>query len=374
MSSQERGGSPIPAGHIGWPEAVAMLVIVTVIKAFEFLPSRLASQAQTAAWTVPIFSGILSVPWLWALVSVLKANPGKDIVSITRSEFGPFVAFLFGAACFAFNIGITATVVRESTDAVGAVLLPLTPEMFFIALQLTVALYIALKGPEIVGRVSIPVCFAAIGLLALLATLSIGMWVRDSIFPLLGPGIPQLLKTYFVRQSVYTELLSLGLLAPYLRRPDDVGKVAARSMALAIAAITVAVLVCQMVFPYPSLTRVIEPLLRVSRILSLGRFLQRTDALLAPAWIITGHMHIAISILVGSLTLASTLNIKALGLPTVFTAAAVLGLTFLIPDMSTGIVVGFDILRPYSVVLLNVWPIALWAATRFRSRAKRQRR
>lgn len=351
-----------------------MLVILAVMKVFEFLPSRLASQAQTAAWTVPVFSGLLSVPWLWALVSVLKANPGKDIVSITRSEFGPHVAFLLGIAFYAFNIGITGTVVRESTDAIGAVLLPLTPEMVLISLGLAASLYIALKGPEVTGRVSIPVVFAMLGLLALLATLSIGMWVRDSIFPLFGPGIPQLLRTYFVRQSVYTELLALGMLAPYLRRPDDMGKVTVRSMALAVAAMTIAVLVCQMVFPYPSLTRVIEPLLRVSRILNLGRFLQRTDALLAPAWLITGLVHVAISILIGSLALASTLNGKSMGLLTTITAVAVLVLAFLIPDMSTGIVWGFDILRPYSVVLLYVWPIALWAATRYRSRTKRQRR
>ena len=90
---------------------------------------------------------------------------------------------------------------------------------------------------------------------------------------------------------------------------------------------------------------------------------------LAPAWLAAGHVQIAIGILVASLALGSTLNTKRLNLLTVITAALAVGASQLLPNMATVMVVDFDILRPYSVILLDTWPIALWAASLYRKRS-----
>ena len=310
IRGKQEESTTIAAGHLGWLEVTAIILIYAMTKIFQIFPTRMAMKAQTAAWTVPIFSGILSALWIWALVSVLKANPGKDIISITRSLFGPYVAFVLGIVFYLYNLGIVGTSMGEMAETVATILLPLTPTVFLMAVTLLVSLYVALKGLEVVGRVSIAVASVMLGLFAAVSTLSINMWVLDSVFPLLGPGVATLLKTYVVRQAIFGEVLSLGVVAPYLRKPNDVGKVATHGTILIATALSLAVLTCQMVFPYPSLTRTVAPLLRVTRIVNLGRFFQRTDALLAPVWLIVGHMQVAIGILVASLAFASNLKYK----------------------------------------------------------------
>ena len=369
MSRKKQAESTtIAAGHIDGLEAAAIVLIYSVTKVFTIFPSRMARAAQTAAWSVPIFSGLLSALWIWALVSVLKANPGKDIITISRDLFGPYVAFTLGIVFYLFTLGIVVTTVGENADAVVTILLPLTPEVFLISITLAVSLYIALKGVEVLGRVSVAIAFVMIGLLVVLSAISANMWQIDSVFPLLGPGVGDLLKTYGVRQAIYGEVLSLGVLAPYLRKSGDTGKVASWTLVLIAVILSLAVLTCQMVFPYPSLNRTVVPLLRVTRIVNLG-FLQRFEVVLAPAWLAAGHMEIAIGILVASLAMCSTLNTKRLSMTLVITTVLVFGASRLIPNMATFMVVDFDILRPYSVILLDSWPIALWAASLYRKRS-----
>jgi len=357
----------IPQGHVGWVEAAAMIFVFDVTKAFLAFPERMSRSAQTAAWSVPVFSALLSGLWIWALVSVLEANPGKDMITISKSLLGPYLTFALGMAFYLFNVSIVGTASREIADALATVILPLTPLDLLLFVGYAVSLYLALKGVEILARMCVAGSVLIVSLLVAIAILSANMWRVDSVFPLLGPGPVKLLKTYGLRQSIYTEVLGIGMIAPYLRRSEDTGKVARRSLALSAAVLSLTVLNCEMVFPFPSLSHVPTPILRVTRLIFLGRFFQRFDAVLVPVWLTAGVLKLAAGMLVGALVLGTTLSIKSLGLLTAVTAVMSAAVSHFIPDLATAIILDFDILRPYSVVLLDGWPLALWAVSRFRS-------
>jgi len=357
------------AGHIGWVEATAIILVHMISKVFLIFPSRISMGAQTAAWSVPFFSGILSVLWIWPLISVLRAYPGKGIVDISRSLLGPFPSFAIATLYYLFNASIVALSVDEISEAVTGVMLPLTPERFLRFVGLAVSLYLAMQGLEGLARMSVVGIFLVIGFILLTLILSFNLWTWDSVFPVLGPGPVRLAKTYVVRQAMYGEVVSLGILAPYLRNPSDVGKIARWSGLIAGAAFSLVILACEMVFPYPTLNHTLEPLLRVTRMIYLGRFFQRVEVILSPVWLASATIHIAIGILVSSLVLSSMLPIKSLAFLEVVTTAVVAGLASLVPDMATQMIANFDILRPYGLILVAGWPLALWAA----DRSKRQK-
>lgn len=377
MSNGNRKGQlHIPGGHIGWIEATAMLLIYSTVKTFYAFPSTISKLAGTTAWSVPIFSALASVFWLWALVSVLKAHPGEDIIAITRSLMGPYAAFGFGTVFCLINIGIVGTAAAELLQAIGTTLLPTTPPFFLVALGFSVITYVSIHGVEVLGRVAAIVAVLAVGLLALTTILSIDMWKPASLLPLLGPGIGPLLKTYGVRQAMYLEVLPIGVLAPYLRKPDDSGRTVRWAVGATAVYSALAILICEVMFPYPSLNLMVEPLQRVTRLIYLGRFFQRFDAVLSPVWLLSAMVHGSVGVVATSLGATSTLSLsspKTLKLIIVVVAALMTVVAILVPNLALAIVADFDLLHPYSVILLDTWPLALWAAGRLRGRAGRRK-
>jgi spore germination protein (amino acid permease) len=360
----------IAAGHIGWLEAAAVLFISSVSKIFLIYPVKISTDGQTAAWTVPMFSGLISVVWVWCLVSVLREHPGEDIVSISRTLLGKYAAAVLGMAFYLLNLGLLIVGCRECSDSLAITMLPLTPTKYVIVLGVAVSLFVALRGLEVLSRLC--VVGAALVILLLLATslLAVDMWSVDSILPLFGPGAAKLLKVFGVRQSMYGEVLALGILSPYLRKSSHAGKAARWAVGAAMVAFTLTLLVCEMVFPYPSLNRQAVPLIRVTRLIYLGRFFQRFEAILAPTWLISGSLQTAAAILVASLMLCSALSIRSLTPVLVVTAALTATAALFVSGITVAQQIDFDILRPYSVILIDGWPIGLWIADRVRKRAR----
>lgn len=370
MSRKTQAETPkIAAGHIGWLEAAAVLFISSISKIFLVYPAKISADGQTAAWTVPIFSGLISVVWVWSLVSVLREHPGEDIVSISRTLLGKYVAAALGISFYLLNLGLLIVGCRECSDSLAITMLPLTPTKYVIVLGVAVSLFVALRGLEVLSRLCIVGTALVIGLLLTTSLLAAKMWSVDSILPLFGPGAAKLLKVSGVRQSMYGEVLALGILSPYLRKSSEGGKAAGWAVGVAAAAFILTLLVCEMAFPYPSLNRQAVPLIRVTRLIYLGRFFQRFEAILAPMWLTSGSLQVAATILIASLTLCSTLSLKSLRPVLVVTAAITATAAIFVPGISLAQQIDFDILRPYSVILIDGWPIGLWIAGRFRKRA-----
>jgi spore germination protein (amino acid permease) len=351
----------IPQGHINYRGAVALLLTYNLTKAFLVFPERMSKGAQTAAWLVPILSAAVSVLWLWALVAVLKAHPGQSIIAITNSLASPVVGVILGVVFFIYNVGLVSTGGREIADALVTVILPLTPVVLILILMYAVATYIALIGLENLARVCIFGVTSIVGLVVLLSVLSINEWRWDSVFPLLGPGLAQLGKVSLVRQAVYSEIMALGIFASYLRKSEDTGRAARRALLVSALTLSLVVLNCQMVFPYPSLAEIPVPFLRVTRLIFIGRFFQRFDALLVPVWLAAGVLKLSVGIMVGALALGCVTGLRSLKLLIPVTALLSLTASILIPSFALTIYLDFDIVRPYSVFLLDIWAPGLLA-------------
>ena len=358
-------------GHIGWVEASGLLLITLLSKVFLIYPVRMAMDGQTAAWSLPILSGMLSAIWLLPLSAVLSNHPGQGIIEITRALLGKFLAFLFGILYYVSQLALIALSASEISDALTGVMLPRTPRAFLLTAGLAIALYLATKGLETVARMSVPLTVVVILYLIATSALSLNQWNADSVFPLLGPGAIRLAKSAVVRQYMYGEILSLGILAPYLQEPKQAGRIAWGCTLVSGAVFILVVLTCQMVFPYPTLSHAVEPVLRVTRLIYLGRFFQRFDAILSPIWLSTATLRVAAGIALLSTALSAVTSIKSLGVLMALTAAATGVLAAMVPDMATNMILSFDVVRPYSVILLMAWPIALWIADKAKRPADR---
>lgn len=353
-------------GHISWAEASAVLVLFTITKAFLIFQERMARVAMTAAWSVPVVSAMVSVIWLWPLVIVLRSHPGKNLIQITRELAGRAASWIFGLAFLVFVVASVVSLANGIVNQMSIAFLPATPTWFFLVTGLGAGSLIALRGTETLGRLSLLLVFAVIAGVIALVVLSAPLWNLDNVLPVLGPGLSDLMPAWIVRQSAFGEMLSFGILAAYLRKPADTGKVMRWSMLASTLVFTISVLAALMVFPYPSLVNQSVPFLRVARLIFLGRFFQRLDVLFLVVWLTAGLMHASIGTYAASVALATLIslpNYRLLVIPLALVAGAA---SQFIPSYSLNIIFEFDFLRPYSTILLCLWPWVLIAAMKAR--------
>ncbi len=350
------GGSGIKDGHIGPMEATAMMTIFVITKNFLTGPERLAKSGETAAWMVPLISGALSILWLWPLTTILKAYPGKDLVVITRHLAGKTVSFIFGIAAVIVIVGLVAAFVSELGDALSGVVLAKTPLRVIQVLMVTVALFCAFHGLEAMSRLSVVGALVVLLSILVLAAASMNHWDWDSVFPLLGPGPSNLAKTAFMRQAGYGELISIAAIAPFMRHKEQIPKSLWWALAVSAATLCISVLTCQMIFSFPSLLTIQVPFLRVARIVYINRFVQRFDALFVFMWLTVGVLSIGFGVWIVALVLAFTMSMNTYKPLLIPVGAVTLVAAILIPDLGTAIILEYDIIRPYSNILLYAWP------------------
>ncbi|MGE5484230.1 MAG: GerAB/ArcD/ProY family transporter [Ignavibacteriales bacterium] len=365
----EGQGTGFPEGHIDWIEAVGIIVTYDVTKAFLIFPERMARDGITAGWTIPVFSALISILWLWPLVVVLRSHPGKNLVEVTGSLAGRAAALLVGLVYYAYILGLGATGAREITSALKVVVLPLTPASFLLGLGLVISLYIAYQGIEVLGRLCVIHATATIAVIILLSLIWAKSWNARLLFPLLGPGPGRLAVACVSRQAMYGEVLGLGIVAAYLRDPaEETGKTARWCLALSAFTLTLTVVTAMMVFPYPALVRIPMPFLRVSRLIYIGRFFQRLDALFVLVWLGAGMAKVSVGHYLAAVTLATALGLKTYKPLVILSGLIGFTIAWLIPDYSTAIILDFDIVRPYGNILLAGWPITLFLLDRWKGR------
>ena len=369
------GGVRALFGHISSLEAAALIFVQVTTKAFLAFPGKLAALAHTAAWAVPAVSGLLSgLLWVWPLTIVLKRHPGKNLVEITRHLAGNALALITGILLFGYNVGVIVVEAREIVASVITVVMPNTPHAFLVAVGFPALAYMASQGMEVLGRTCVLVGLGVLTAVIFLSALSANKWNTDSVFPLLGPGVKEMAKICGIRQVTYGELLNVGMVALYLRRKDEAGKVAGWALGISTALLTLVVFTCQMIFVHPSLAGIPIPFLRVTRIIRVGRFFHRFDALFVPVWLSAGLLSSSVRLIVAALALSSALPVSEAKRqssvhPILWaTAALCLGLTLSVPTFAQSIILEADVIRPYSLPLLVGWPLLLLVLSQLRGK------
>lgn len=337
------------------------------MKAFLAFPEQIARSGLTAAWFVPLGSALVSVFWMWPLAQLLAAYPGRNIIDITRKLFGRVLGTLSGFLLFSLGLALCAPCSHQTAQIMKMAILPRTPIFAIYILGFGVSLYIASLGIEVLGRISLVGVFVLVLSVMILLIFNVSYWSLTAFTPWLGPGVLPLLKTSALHQTTYDELLILGIVAPYLRVRRTIRPASFASLWISALVLTLVVIASQMTLSYPRLIIQTAAFLRVARKIFLGKFIQRLDAMFLTVWLIVSIIRTSLSLYSSTMGLCTALrkqNFRAL-MPV--TVALTLVGAMLIPGLSEAVVLDFDIVRPFSLPVLIVWPWALYIVHRIKS-------
>lgn len=299
----------IKQGHIDARQAVALLWLAASGKVLLTIPTLLVAEGFSASWLIPLGSATIAAAAILPGLALMKRFPGRSLAGAAEEAVGPIAGRAAGLVLAAFLAADAALVLRQFSDAFGIVILPRTPIPVITLVLVLAAVYSAYTGLESIGRLSM---FLVPWLLVFYALAQTGR-VQDLSFarlmPFWGPGPGNLAVQALEHTGLYSELLTLLILIPYLRKPA-VG----RALAFWVIGLTAAVMILVQVsvlaaFDVLGHDQLLYPVIHLAHLVRLGRLDVSVEPLIVLLWIFIAAVKVSVVLWTLGTHLAETLRL-----------------------------------------------------------------
>lgn len=346
-------------GHISLREGATLVYIILSSLLFLQFPQFLVGVGGPAAWQVALVatgSGMLLLLPMGALASRF---PGRGLAEIGLEAAGPFLGPLFTLLVTAWLLATAALTLRNFTETFLTSILPDTPPSVLIVVAAGCAAFASYKGLEAIARASIILLPLIAGGALLVLLFSLPRVDLNLLFPFWGQGLMPTLTGGLYYSGVVAEVIFL-LAVGYAFRDGS----ALRSSGLLgtlffglSAAVTVGVLVA--VFGAPTARENPFPLFNLARLVYLGRFLQRTEALVVMFWFFADIVRLSLLLHAATISMGGALRLPFYR-PLLFPLVMILISLSLVPeDYLEVLQIQRDWLDPLGFLILGI-PLVLW--------------
>jgi len=265
-------------------EAVSLILNMICTKIFLFFPRMTVEIAGTAGWIMTLYNCAVVLIMFTVLISLYKKFEGKDILDIAEIAGGKLLKVFTGIVLASFLLVLEAAVLRQFSEDMKVVSLPITPLSFIMILFLIGIIAGCFFGLEAIVRyLSIVVPVIATGFIIILVAIIPKIDITN-ITPILGTGPYDIFVKGFPQISIFSELIIIFLIMPYLGGYNNGKSVGYTTIWLATMFFTLGSLFYILVFPYPESVERFLPIYQMSRLIDLGRFFRRIEPIFVFIW------------------------------------------------------------------------------------------
>lgn len=340
-------------------ETVCILLNVICTKIFLNYPRLASEQGGTAAWLFSVYVSLLALG-AFALISRLyKPFGGKDLLEVSECVGGGFGRIATAIVIIMF-LGWTTTVyLRTFSENMKLVSLTVSPlsfvEVFFLACMIAGAYF----GIEAISRFhAIAVPFVVIGFFLLMIGVSSYIDLNN-LFPILGAGLDKIVIQGFPKVSVFSEILLLFILAPFLKTHENMKSSGLWAIALSSVSFIVSSFVYLTVFAYPTTLEKVIPIFHIARLINLGRFFQRVEAIFMVIWALASLLYVTVNFYIILYVIQKAFRLEHYKPLIVPVALILFCLSFFPPNLVEAVRLEVDVFRTWSWIPAFVLPIAL---------------
>ncbi|MBR5156495.1 MAG: endospore germination permease [Clostridia bacterium] len=290
--------------NFGKYETASVLVNALIVKVLLGLPQLLCKQTGNAAWMVALISGLAFLVLVLFIMRLYKRFPNKNIITISEELGGSALKWFAAVLIILPLIFKGAITLRLSAETINLITPYRIPSFLTAVLVGIVIIAVAYKGTEGAVRlhaVFVPVIVAAL-ILVIIASCS--SFRLSNLFPLWGLGEKEVIKTSASAILMYSDLIYILLLYPYVKSEKVFGRAVGWGVVLAVIIQLAIVLGYVLTTQYPESGELFMPVYQVSRIIRLGDNSQSIEAIFYPVWISSSLLY---------LTLTQTFVVEILG-------------------------------------------------------------
>jgi spore germination protein KB len=344
---------------LGHRETLTLLIIIISGKIFLSLPRNLILLGDSAGWLIILLSGIFSLLLFQLFYALIRKYPENNIFEIARRLTGKYLGAGLGLLIFLFFLVDSSLLIRQFAESFILMILPRTPLSVITILFLLLLMYATLLGIETLSRVAW--FFGPYLLLAFIAILIFALPTDpQQILPILGPGPLPVFKYAVLHISSFSEIILLGVLAPLIRQKEKIYGIGFWGLLISItilAGITANII---MTFNYASSAHLAFPVFQLTRLIALGKFIQRTESIFVFLWFFAAGLQMGGLFYGTVVSFSETFQIKEYR-PLVFPLAVLVFSLSMFPQSMTQTnqldYFGFN--SYYSLVTFGI-PLLLW--------------
>lgn len=272
-------------------ELSSIMVNLIVVKMLFTYPRYLVERCQNGAWISVAVYGAVAIG-IYYLTQYLYMKTGrKTILEQAQALGGRLFRALTAIILIAVLIMDTAPMVRAFPEAIKTALLQNT-QMLDITVILTIGVVFgAYNGIGALGRVSsifLPV--AGISILGFFVILG-QFYKLNNIFPL---AINQSLTNGVSSLSIYSDIIVVNFLLPYIDDMKTVKRAGLAALVIGVLSSFFITLAYCLVYPFPSSARFISPIYQLARIVKIGTYFQRLEAIFEFVWSISIFLYTSV--------------------------------------------------------------------------------
>lgn len=346
-------------GRISAHGLFSVLSIMLITQLFLGIPRVLTKEAGSAGWLLIIMSAAIASIGVFIVVKLIKKFPGKNFIEIAEIVWGAPGRILVAVLMSFLFLFISIVLVREFAETILTTVLPHTPISIVALIFLAAMVFGAYNGLEVITRSSVLLFpFILVGLLSILL-LTANFVDLTNLFPILGAGPDKLVFHALGKISLFTEIVFIGLISSNVNEPEKIPRQIWVSFLVSVALYVVVQLFYVSVFSMNAGEKLYVPLFQLARIIYMGRFVQRIEALYIFVWFFTGALKLTLSFYGGATALSRGFKIPFYQ-PLLFPLALlVFSLSFMPQSIVTAVHLDVNLLRNYGFIPAFVLPALL---------------
>lgn len=289
-------------------QLTSLTVNAIVIKMILAFPRTLFEYCGNAAWLAAVYSVFIAGLLFWTLSSLCKSN--TNLILTAEKTGGDWLRIVAGVAVF-LVIGLnTVSIFRIFPEIIKLVLLQKTYIEAIMTLFVLCVIFGAACGIEAIARVTemfVPI--AGIVFVVFLLMLLPEMHI-DYILPFFGNGFYNIFVKGLSCLSIFTDLLMINILIPFLKDKNSYRQSGNRSVIIGGVCAAMVMAAYGLCYVYPASTRFIIPIYQLERQIHLSDFFSRLEAVYQFIWSISIMLYVPLCISVMVEVWSETFRLK----------------------------------------------------------------
>ncbi len=263
-------------------EFSSLLITLMSAKMLLTFPVGLVKNSGNAAWLQIIFVTAIALVMFKITVAVYKKK--INLIELIKMRTNKYVKIILGALVFAVILMNMISVVRIFPESIKIVLLQETSSDFIFVIFIVTIFLGARYGIESIVRVNyifLPIC----GILTIVFILLLAPYFKVSnLMPILGNGAKNIFVKGINGLSIFSDIIILNILLAHSKSYKTAKDSGFRAILISGAIAAVIMLVYGLIYPYPISGEFVLPIYHLTRIIDLGNFFNRFEAVFQFAW------------------------------------------------------------------------------------------
>ncbi|KRE72937.1 spore gernimation protein [Paenibacillus sp. Soil750] len=296
---------------IGIRQFTILVILFTVGSSILITPSGLAAEAKQNAWIAAILSVCIGLLTVFLYQALVRQFPNQTLVQMCETLFGIWIGKIVSLLYFCFFFLLAALVLRNIGDFVVTQVLPDTPLQFILMIFLAVVIMASRQGIETIARTG-EIFFPWVMIFFFAMVLFLAPQFRlIQLKPYLGEGIIPVIRASFpFTGTPFMELIVLLMVIPFVNCVKKANKAFFVGTLIAGILLIMITLISILVLGAGITARNLYPSYSLAKMISVGKFLERLEVLMAGIWFITIFFKLTICFYASVLSFAQVIKME----------------------------------------------------------------